>query len=288
MRPEVFQALKARAARIRKRRGRVRLKPVPFPRRAELAYTRALKQYARDIRETYLREVLPVLDRDGDGVANTVPLGELSRALLRVQDTVLAAQPRAERAARDMVATVNKHVTDGLNRAYLAAVGVAPFGPKAGRTDAPTSVDQVLANRLQANVSLITSIAPTAMDQAREVIEDGIRSGLRVEELAKRIAERFDVAESRAVLIARDQTGKMQAQITEARNRELGVSKYTWQTSGDGRVRDSHAELNGREFRYDDPPVTGDHGERNNPGEDYQCRCNAQPVLEDVLASLGI
>lgn len=289
MRPEVYAVLRARAARLRKRTA-PQVRPVPFPRRPELAYTRALKAYVSDIRAAYLREVVPVLDYDGDGVANTLPLGELQRALLRVQATVLEAQPRAERAARDMIRDVSKHVTDGLNRSYMAAIGVAPFraAPAGARRDAPTSVDQVIANRLQANTYLIGSISGTVLDQARGVIEDGFRSGLRVEDLAKALAERFDVAESRAILIARDQTGKMNAQITEARNREIGVTKYTWQTSGDGRVRDAHSELNGTVHAYDDPPVTNDAGEANNPGEDYQCRCNAQPVLEDVLAALGI
>jgi SPP1 gp7 family putative phage head morphogenesis protein len=287
MRPEVYQALKARAARIRKRRA-PKIRPVPFPRRHELAYMRALKGYVRDIRTAYLREVLPILDYDGDGVANALPLGELQRALVRVQAAVLAATPSVEKAARVMVKNVTQHVTEGLNRSYLAAVGVAPFGPRAGRTDAPTSVEQVLANRLQANVYLIGSISGQALDQARSVIDEGFRSGLRVEDLAARLVERFDVAESRAILIARDQTGKLNAQITEARNREIGVTEYEWQTSGDGRVRDSHSELNGTVHRYDNPPVTNDDGDHNNPGEDYQCRCNAQPRLENVLEALGI
>lgn len=289
MTPALLEALRARKARLGKRRAPA-IRPVPFPRRAELAYTRALKGYVSAIRSAYMEHVLPVLDYDGDGVANTLPIGALTRALVQVQAAVVAATPAAERASRDMIRDVSKHVTDGLNKSYMAAVGVAPFRstPDGVRKDAPTSVDQVISNRLQANVYLIGSISGTVLDQARGVIEESFRAGLRVEDLGKLLSERFDVAESRAILIARDQTGKMNAQITEARNRDLGVTKYTWQTSGDGRVRDGHAELNGTVHRYDDPPVTNDEGDRNNPGEDYQCRCNAQPLLEDVLDALGI
>jgi SPP1 gp7 family putative phage head morphogenesis protein len=181
----------------------------------------------------------------------------------------------------------------GMNAAYMKAVGVAPFRESiTARHDAPSSVEQVLSNRLQDNVGLITSIAPTMLGQVQDVISEGVRGGLRVEDLSKQIQERLGVAESRANLIARDQTGKLNAQLTETRNRELGVTEYVWQVSGgpsgDGRVRDTHLELDGTTHRYDDPPITNDQGDRNNPGEDFQCRCSALPKLDDVLASLGI
>jgi SPP1 gp7 family putative phage head morphogenesis protein len=47
---------------------------------------------------------------------------------------------------------------------------------------------------------------------------------------------------------------------------------YVWRTQNDGKVRPSHAANNGRLFAWDDPPPTG------HPGEDYGCRCVAEPV----------
>lgn len=289
---EQRKAVIARAGRLRGKK-RPTVKPVPHPRAAEIAYARSLKAYVRTIREAVLTHVGPVLDHDGDGVANTLPLGDLTRALIRVQEAVISATPAAERAAKKLLSDVSAHVLQGMNAAYEKAIGVRPFKEAPGRrTDAPTSVESVLAERLQANVYLIGSISGQVLGQVREVLDEGFRSGLRVEDLAKRIGERFDVAESRAILIARDQTGKLNAQLQEARNRDLGVTKYRWQISGapegDGRVRDMHTELNDTVQRYDDPPVTNPDGDRNNPGEDYQCRCTAQPELEDVLTSLGI
>ncbi|MFO1242541.1 MAG: phage minor head protein [Rickettsiales bacterium] len=49
---------------------------------------------------------------------------------------------------------------------------------------------------------------------------------------------------------------------------------YIWRTRGDGKVRASHAENNGKIFAWDNPPPTG------NPGEDYGCRCVAEPYVE--------
>ena len=289
--PALIQALRERA---RKRAQRAKqYTPPGHPHGAETRYRRALLAYVRSIRVAVETHVIPIIDRDGDGVADgSIPVGELGRAWARVRADIVSLE--AESAAARMVEEVNAYTVTQLNRAYAGAIGVKPFsaGPVRARTDAPSSVESELAEALFYNVRLIRTIAPTLLDQVQETVGEGYRAGLRVEDLSKQIAERFGVAESRANLIARDQTGKLNAKLTETRNREVGATRYVWQISGspegDGRVRDMHAELDGQTFRYDDPPVTNLQGDRNNPGEDYQCRCSALPVLEDVLEALGI
>jgi SPP1 gp7 family putative phage head morphogenesis protein len=104
--------------------------------------------------------------------------------------------------------------------------------------------------------------------------------GARVEEIAQRIAETTDATASRARLIARDQTLKLNAEITEARHRAAGVTEYVWRSSRDERTRERHKELDGTRHRYSDPPVIDERtGRRGNPGDDYQCRCTADPVI---------
>lgn len=46
---------------------------------------------------------------------------------------------------------------------------------------------------------------------------------------------------------------------------------YIWHTKGDDKVRSSHAARDGKIFNYNVPPEGG------NPGEDYNCRCWAEP-----------
>ncbi|MBD3661803.1 MAG: minor capsid protein, partial [Arenibacter algicola] len=48
--------------------------------------------------------------------------------------------------------------------------------------------------------------------------------------------------------------------------------KYIWRTRGDGKVRSSHADRDGKVFSWDDPPEGG------HPGEAPNCRCRAEPV----------
>lgn len=57
-------------------------------------------------------------------------------------------------------------------------------------------------------------------------------------------------------------------------NKKSG-GKFRWVTKGDGKVRETHAELDGKVFDW----ATGANGLY--PGQDYNCRCIAEPVLED-------
>lgn len=130
------------------------------------------------------------------------------------------------------------------------------------------------------NLDLISSLAEDQVDELGELLDD--TEGLRVEDLRKKILGRFDVSRSKADLLARDQVLKLNAQITQSRQREAGITRYQWSTSSDERVRPMHAELDGEIFSWDDPPITNDDGDRNHPGEDYQCRCVAIPIMPEL------
>ncbi len=143
-----------------------------------------------------------------------------------------------------------------------------------------TETRQILRTLRRENVDLITSIGTRHLDDTFRTVTNGVIRGTRVETLAKEIKERHGVSESRARLIARDQTLKANSQLTQARHREAEVERYVWSSSRDERVRDIHGELDGRTFSWNDPPVTNEAGEQNHPGEDYQCRCVAIPVLD--------
>lgn len=119
-------------------------------------------------------------------------------------------------------------------------------------------------------------LRPSLLKDVSRLVENAHAQGLRVEILAHDLRERFDVSDSRAELIARDQTLKLNGQINRHRQLNAGVEEYIWDTAGDERVRESHAELDGTVQNWHAPPSVG------HPGTDYQCRCIAIPViLED-------
>ena len=67
--------------------------------------------------------------------------------------------------------------------------------------------------------------------------------------------------------------------INERRQRGLGIDQYIWRSQDDARVRDLHAghddQVFAEVFSWDDPPEGG------HPGQAYNCRCHAEPLVLD-------
>lgn len=139
------------------------------------------------------------------------------------------------------------------------------------------------------NVALIESLMGQQLVDITKILENGERQGLRVEVLRDQIRHKFGVSKSKASLLARDQVLKLNGDITRQRHQNLGIESYIWTTSQDEKVRGNdrndrtnHVVLDGQEFRWDTPPDVGD-GRRLHPGQDYQCRCTAAPVLRNLF-----
>jgi SPP1 gp7 family putative phage head morphogenesis protein len=143
------------------------------------------------------------------------------------------------------------------------------------------------------NVALIKSLKDQNLSSIETMAQRSLRSGMRHEEIAKQIEGQYDTTRNRAKLIARDQVSKLNGQLTELRQKDIGINEYIWRTSGDERVRADHAANNGKKMRWDDPTVCWNGtawvprtGFRGIPGEDYQCRCWAEPVFDSVYESI--
>lgn len=132
------------------------------------------------------------------------------------------------------------------------------------------------------NVNLFKSIAGDELDRMSEILDEAERGAWTVETLGKSLEAEFEVTKSKADFWARDQVLKLNGQLTQMRQTNAGVTKYIWTTSGDERVRETHAELDGTTQSWSDPPVVSEDGSTGNPGDDYQCRCTAFPILDEV------
>lgn len=115
----------------------------------------------------------------------------------------------------------------------------------------------------------------------REDIQPHILAGGRAQGLVKAIQDNYGVGVRKAKFLARQETALLMSKFQETRYRDMGISKYRWSSAHDARVRHDHQELNGEIFRFDSPPITDKKtGARNNPGEDFNCRCVAIPVFD--------
>lgn len=265
----------AHVGRLRTRRRR--LAPVRPSRANELWYKAALLGLVKHVRGLVTAHVVPAIHAamptttgDRMAVGDALSPHAVDTVLHRIAQQMGGLKPYAEKLAAQAVQK-NLHAVDTrLIGAIQTSVGVN----LTGALTRDFAIQSAMQRAVLANVDLITSIPQQYLDQVRGVILDGFTSGTRWEDLADAIEQRGDVTESRAKLIARDQTSKMNSAFNEIRQTSLGIDSYTWQTSGDERVREEHAANDGKTFQWDDPPETG------HPGEDINCRCAAVPNFD--------
>lgn len=155
-------------------------------------------------------------------------------------------------------------------------------------TFARVEVAQALDAWVTRNVDLIVTVDRRFFKGVEDAVKDGAQAGLRAEQIAAQLHDTTIPGPARtanfnAWRIARDQMGKLHADITQQRFARLGVGSYRWSSSRDERVRDEHVELDGKVFSVG----VGAPGE-GNPGEPIMCRCVAIPILpgeptEDIV-----
>lgn len=103
-------------------------------------------------------------------------------------------------------------------------------------------------------------------------VQESVEEGYRADHMRDVLEAEYGVAERKAKFLARQETSLLVSKYRETRYKESGLSRYRWSTSDDQRVRHDHKKLEGKIFDWDHPPITDEAtGDRNNPGEDFNC-----------------
>ena len=139
------------------------------------------------------------------------------------------------------------------------------------------------------NARLITSIPEQYLSQIESLVTANMRAGNRASSITDLIHDKYGVTKARAKMIARDQTSKLNSQLSEKRMRSAGVKLFQWIDSKDSKVRTKHLKISDKVtkfgkgvYSWDDLPLS-DKGEPISPGFDYLCRCIARPVLQSEV-----
>jgi SPP1 gp7 family putative phage head morphogenesis protein len=144
---------------------------------------------------------------------------------------------------------------------------------------------------LDEQVPLITSLPLEAAQRVHEKTLEGMELGARYPERTAEIEEALSATNpaatetwvrTRARLIARTETARTASVLTEARAEAIGAEQYVWKTAGDWKVRSSHKKLNGKVFSWDDPPLSDPPDLHSHPGQIFNCRCVALPIIPGV------
>lgn len=266
--------LKLSMLQISKRRQKVKARGIKPSRKNELWYKGQLMSLVSKIRAHYepvIAEEIKARMSVSDGYARDENPDWINRIVGDLQKSfrlpVYYAESLASIAAKKNSADVDAAFIGSIKN--LIGIDVSALM-------APHALAGMMEKATAANVYLIKSIPQEYFGRLQEAISANWQSGMRPESLIETVMRVGDVTESRAQLIARDQTSKMNSAFTQVRQLSVGINSYIWQTAGDERVREEHAALDGQQFRWDEPPDEG------NPGEAVACRCVALPVIDQT------
>jgi SPP1 gp7 family putative phage head morphogenesis protein len=231
-------------------------------RRAETAFAQGLRGIARHIGHM-VRGFAP-----GD-----IEQMSLLERLLRRYSAIIEpwAQTHATRMLTDVArrdASVWATLSKQMSRALRTEIETAPSG-------------RFLQEQLAANVALIKGIPEEAADRIQKLTLEGMFNATRASAIAKEIMASGEVSTSRANLIARTSVSTAASGLVQARAMHVGSEGYIWRSARDASVRPEHRKLDGKYFRWDDPPEAGTNGMRYHPGAGPNCRCYPEVVVGD-------
>lgn len=275
------QIQQARSLKAVKRRGRMPRQIAP--KRLETEYARKLSAFVvprvHAAFDLFVQEIGSILSSAHAGMrldsVLTMDIGEGKR----IRELIAQARERMQK-------TVMTTSLEDLAKSYANQTAVYQKQQLARQTRAALGIDPFIADKrllpltqafVDANVGLVKGLTDDVASRMEKSALTAIQDGQLYNEFSERMQSTFGLSESRATLIARDQTGKLYGQLNATRQRELGVKSFVWRTSEDERVRDEHEALDGQTFDFDDPPEEG------LPGEPIQCRCTAEPDFSDIL-----
>jgi SPP1 gp7 family putative phage head morphogenesis protein len=268
----------------------------------ERSYEKLLLRYHKQYQEFVMEElkmVLPILLKESD-------IDDPTRLDADFNETIKAAFGRAtarlsavystqtlKKWAAMITARVDKTTKRDMDSVLTQAkklkkkdmsLGGDEFEVKVEMPDSliTRNVNPYYKNVIDQQVGLITSIPEEQNIKLRKLLTQALIENQPQRQIAAMLRKEFNSSKSRARLIARDQVLKLNGRTNRVKQEALGIDKYVWRTVKDDRVRNRHKELDGRVFSWDDPPTINNRGDKGHPGDDFQCRCYAEAVLDDI------
>lgn len=271
-------------------RARKPIKPMKYPTGHEYQYRLSLRWLNAQMRKAVKRHFNPIVPKMVAEVTDTShPVGghirqdawadELSNAMQKIGRDMQKPTDETIKRMKELGPKINKYNKEEWQKLIRSQYGVNPTSEDVEK------YAKLLDGWSINNASLIKDIPEKTLVEIADLSVDALQTGKSVAEMQddvyEMLGDRMDVQESRANLIARDQVAKLNGNLTQERQADLGVSKYRWRTVGDERVRLTHQMADGNLYSWDKPPEVTNG---NHPGLDFQCRCYAEPVLPEVLA----
>jgi HK97 family phage portal protein len=236
--------------------------------------------------QTYLSLHTP-LEKKFEGKVRRFFFGQRKRQLRRLEEHLgkglirelavesLLLDPEVENGLlKKLVWPLYLDIGIAAGQALLAELGADP--------DLFTLVDSPAMAALENKLIKVVGINDTVREQLRDALIDGLGKMETTAELMDRVRKVYNFAQSRALTIARTETGQAAGAARDAAMGQMQVVKHRWVTAGDEHVRQSHQMLSGLVVERGQAFPNGcrfpcDPG--GPAGEIINCRCVAAPVV---------
>lgn len=243
---------------------------------------RELREHFKRVRngeKQYLLKLVAVARQIGLIVRGFAPNGRIDNldGLMRALTNYgMVLEPWARAVAGDMLADINRRNQNAWNATALE------IGQNLRAEIESAPVGEVYRRLLDAQIEEVVSLPRSAADRIYKLAADIHISGRRSSELAAEILATEEVTVARAKMIAKSAVSTASTTLVEAQARYVGSPGYFWRTSMNEDVRKDHRILEGKFFRWDDPPVVDRRsGFRSHPGCNANCQCWAQVMLPE-------
>jgi HK97 family phage portal protein len=236
--------------------------------------------------QTYLGLHTP-LEKKFEGKIRRFFFGQRKRQLRRLEERLGRGLIR-ELAVESLL--LDPEVENGLLKKlvwplYLdigAAAGQALLAELGADPELFTLVDSPAMAALENKLIKVVGINDTVREQLRDTLIEGLGKMETTAELMDRVRKVYNFAQSRALTIARTETGQAAGAARDAAMGQMQVVKHRWVTAGDEHVRQSHQMLSGQVVERGQAFPNGCRFPCDPGGpavEIINCRCVAAPVV---------
>lgn len=248
--------------------------------RSEIQYNQVLQRLVNAVKKDIDEQLVPAISSLQSGYVQDAWGQDVQSIIDRLLErwTSPGFQALANRLASGFVRTTLSAIDRGQKRSF--GIDVLQNSPEIRATMQAAAIQ---------NANLIKSIPEQYLKSVSNSVLANMRTGLLPREVAKQIETEYGVTQRRARFIARDQTAKVNGELSKQRQIDAGYEFFKWTTSHDERVRHSHDQIAKADvgygpgvYRWDDLP-TNEHGQKIQPGSDYQCRCFGRPQRNSVV-----
>jgi SPP1 gp7 family putative phage head morphogenesis protein len=203
----------------------------------------------------------------------------LDKKLSDVVPDELAKKFTASKLVDSSIFKITKDVDESLKKITLEA------------NYTPDQIKRIRAEYLENMQLYIKDWTSNEIKELRQRILDRVTKGERYEGVVDEIQKSYGVSQRKAEFLARQETSLLSVKIKQTRYVAAGIKNYEWRCVNmphdksvkqrtPGNVRYFHGKLDGTVQSWDNPPVVDQQGNRKHPGQDYNCRCTAVPIVE--------